>query len=291
MKKKKVLITGKGSYVGTSFMKWLEQWPNQYEVKELSVRGSLWREHDFSEYDVVLHVAGIAHVSTNPKMEEDYYKVNRDLTIDVAKKAKKENVQQFIFLSSIIVYGDGGKDKVINKSTLPHPSNFYGKSKLQAEEGIKALESETFKIVVLRPPMIYGQHSKGNYIKLSLLAKKLPVFPDYNNKRSILYIESLCEFIKLTMDNSESGLFFPQNIEYARTSEMVQFIAEAHSKQIKLIKIFNPLLKFLITKVGIVNKVFGNLYYEQNISEYKTNYRILNLRESITVTETGERKK
>ncbi|MEC0169780.1 NAD-dependent epimerase/dehydratase family protein [Paenibacillus graminis] len=286
MNKKRILITGKGSYVGTSFIKWLKQCPNQYEVEELSVRGTTWTEYDFSSYDTVLHVAGIAHVSTDPKMEEQYYKVNRDLTIEVAEKAKKNKVKQFIFMSSIIVYGDSSSgEKVIDRSTIPKPSNFYGKSKLQAEEGIKSLESDTFKIVIIRPPMIYGKYSKGNYVKLSQFARKLPVFPDYNNKRSMLYIENLCEFLKLMIDNFERGLFFPQNSEHVQTSEMVKFIAEAHMKRIRLTRIFNPLLKIAFTKVGIVNKVFGNLFYEQTISEYKENYRVLNLRDSIIATE------
>lgn len=286
MNKKRILITGKGSYIGTSFMKWMEQWPEQYEVEEISVRGEEWKLYDFSVYDVVLHVAGIAHVSTDPSMESQYYKVNRDLTMEVANKAKRDKVKQFLFMSSIIVYGDSSnRDKVIDRSTIPKPSNFYGKSKLQAEEGIKSLESDAFKVVILRPPMIYGKHSKGNYVRLSQLAKKLPFFPDYFNQRSMLYIENLCEFMKLMIKNSERGLFFPQNNEYVRTSEMVRFIAEAHKKHIKLTKIFNPLIKLVGPKIGLVNKVFGNLYYEQTISAYKENYRILNLRDSIKATE------
>ncbi|WP_342479458.1 NAD-dependent epimerase/dehydratase family protein [Paenibacillus sp. FSL F4-0097] len=285
MSKRKILITGKGSYVGTNFIKWLEQSPEQYEVVELSVRGTEWKEHDFSIYDVVLHVAGIAHVSTDPSMEQQYYKVNRDLAIEVAEKAKKEHVKQFVFTSSIIVYGDSSSEKVIDRNTVPKPSNFYGNSKLQAEEGIKLLESNSFRVVILRPPMVYGRHSKGNFVRLSRLARELPVFPDYDNKRSMIYIKNLCEFVKLVIDNYESGLFFPQNSEYVKTSEMVSCIAEAHNKRIRLTKVFNPIIKMMITKVGIVNKVFGNLYYEQNISEYKVNYRVLSLRESITVTE------
>ncbi|MEI2396972.1 NAD-dependent epimerase/dehydratase family protein [Paenibacillus phytohabitans] len=286
MNKKRILITGKGSYVGTSFMKWVEQWPEEYDVEEISVRGEEWKQHDFSVYDVVLHVAGIAHVSTDPSMEAQYYRVNRDLTIEVASKAKRDKVQQFVFMSSIIVYGDSSnREKVINRNTAPKPSNFYGMSKLQAEEGIQSLESDVFKVVVLRPPMIYGKHSKGNYVRLSQFARKLPIFPDYVNRRSMLYIENLCEFLKLMINNSEKGVFFPQNSEYVRTSEMVRFIAEAHKKHIKLTKIFNPIIKIAVPKIGLVNKVFGNLYYEQTISAYKENYRILNLRDSIIATE------
>ena len=93
-------------------------------------------------------MAGIAHVSTEPKMKDLYYKVNRDLTIEVAKKAKTEGVKQFIFLSSMIVYGDiVKKNRIIDKNTIPKPKNYYGKSKLEAEKGIKPLANEDFKVV------------------------------------------------------------------------------------------------------------------------------------------------
>lgn len=287
MCKKRILITGKNSYVGNSFEKWVEQYPEKYEVEKISLRDSSWKALDFSRYDTVLHVAGIAHVSTDPKMEELYYKINRDLTIEVAKKAKNEGVKQFIFMSSIIVYGDGSKErKVIDENTVPNPSNFYGKSKLEAEQGIKPLESNDFKIAIIRPPMIYGRGSKGNFPKLSKAAQILPIFPDINNERSMLHIDNLSEFIRLLIDNADNGLFFPQNKEYVKTSEMVRLIAEVHGKRIRLVKTFNPIIKFLCGKVIIVNKIFGNFVYEKKIStHYNNKYCLYDLIESIKKTE------
>lgn len=282
---KKILITGKDSYIGTSLEKWLSQWPDKYTVDTVDMISDSWKEKDFSKYDVVFHVAGIAHVSSDPKLKNLYYKVNRDLTIATARKAKNEGVQQFIFMSSIIVYGDSPSNGVIDRNTVPKPSNFYGDSKLQAEEGIKPLENESFKIVILRPPMIYGKGSKGNYPRLAKLARKVPVFPDIDNQRSMLHIDNLCEFIKLMIDNKESGLFFPQNKEYVKTSEMVRLIADVHGKKIRLTKVFNPFIK-LMYRIGTVNKVFGNMVYDKSMSEYdKGNYQLKDLRESILRTE------
>ena len=283
---KKILITGKNSYIGTSFKNWLEKYPDQYEVECISLRDGSWKEKDFSQYDVVFHVAGIAHVSSDPKMEDLYYKVNRDLTIETAEKAKAEGVKQFIFMSSIIVYGDSSSSKrVIDRNTIPMPSNFYGNSKLQAEEGIKHLEANDFKIVVIRPPMIYGKGSKGNYPRLANMAKKIPIFPDIDNERSMLHIDNLCEFIKVMIDHEESGLYFPQNKEYVKTSELVKTIAEVHGKKIWMTRFFNLVLR-LMFGIGIVNKVFGNLVYEKSMSDYdKANYRIRTFKESIELTE------
>ena len=283
---KRVLITGKNSYIGISLENWLMREPDKYKVDTIDMKDRSWKEKDFSQYDVVFHVAGIAHVSSDPKMEDLYYKVNRDLTIETAKKAKAEGVKQFIFMSSIIVYGDSSSSKrVIDRNTVPTPSNFYGNSKLQAEEGIKDLESDEFKIVVLRPPMIYGKGSKGNYPKLANMAKKIPVFPDIDNERSMLHIDNLCEFIKVMIDHEATGLYFPQNKEYVKTSELVRTIAEVHEKKIWMISWMNWLIRMMFG-IGIVNKVFGNLVYEKSMSDYdKANYRIRSFRESIELTE------
>lgn len=288
---KRILITGKNSYVGNSFEKWIDNYTGEYKVDKISLRDDSWKEKDFSNYDSVLHVAGIAHVSTDPNMEELYYKVNRDLTIKVAEKAKLDGAKQFIFMSSIIVYGDGSKDKkVIDHNTKPTPSNFYGMSKLEAEKRIKPLESEDFVIAIIRPPMIYGKGSKGNYPKLAKAAQKLPLFPDMDNNRSMLHIDNLSEFLRQIINRKESGIFFPQNKEYVKTSEMVRLIAKAHGRNIRLVKLFNPILKMLRGNVGIIDKVFGNLVYDKRLSEYKFQYQHKDLKASIMSTELEREK-
>lgn len=288
---KRILITGANSYIGSSFEEWLKKYLDDYSVDTLGTKDEEWRKKDFSGYDAVFHVAGIAHVDVKKATEETkelYYKINRDLTIEIAKKAKEEGVIQFIFMSSIIVYGDSapiGQKKVITKETIPIPSNFYGDSKLQAEKGILPMQSEDFNVVVLRPPMIYGKGSKGNYQKLAKLAKVCPIFPDVNNERSMLHIDNLCEFVRLMIDNKEKGLFFPQNEEYVKTSGMVELIAEVHGKKIKMTRIFNPVLRVISSKIKFINKVFGNLVYDKIISEYKSHYFMRTIEESIKETE------
>ncbi len=287
---KRILITGANSYIGTSVEKWLSKFPEKFFINTIDMRDEKWKENDFSSYDVVFHVAGIAHVSTNPKLKDLYYKVNRDLAIETAIKARDEGVKQFIFMSSIIVYGDSKDAKgIITKDTVPVPSNFYGDSKLKAEEGIRTLESDYFKVVILRPPMIYGKGSKGNYPKLAKLAKKLPIFPDIDNQRSMLYIDNLCEFVRLMIENEENGIFFPQNKEYVKTSELVKLIAEVHGKKIILTKLFNFPLKVIGRLLRLVDKVFGNLVYDKQLSQYKFNYQIRDLIESIALTESEQR--
>jgi UDP-glucose 4-epimerase len=278
---KKILITGASSFIGTSFDVWLGNYPDRYSIDKVSIRGDEWKRKDFSVYDVVFHVAGIAHKKETKKNAGLYYRVNRNLTYEVANKAKNAGVKQFIFLSSMSVYGI--ESGVIDKYTPINPKSNYGKSKLQAEAMIKPLGDGGFKIAIIRPPMIYGQGCKGNYPRLANLSLKTPFFPNIENKRSMIYIDNFCEFIRLLIDDCSKGIFFPQNSEYVNTSEMVKMIAEAHGKKIRLTKLFNSLLVF--RKFNIVNKVFGNLVYEKEMSKYKKNYQIYNFRESIKTTE------
>lgn len=289
---KKILITGANSYIGTSFEKYIGMnYPQGYLVDTVDMIGDGWKQKDFGEYDCIFHVAGIAHSDSGKISQEKerlYYAVNTDLTVETAKKAKADGAKQFIFMSSAIVYGNSapiGKKKIITRDTPVSPANCYGDSKVQAENGLRPLNEETFRVVILRPPMIYGKGSKGNYPTLSKYAQKLPFFPDVKNERSMLYIENLCEFVRLMVENEENGTFWPQNAEYSNTSEMVKMIAEAHGKRIRLVKGFGWLLKILGHISGKVNKAFGNLMYEKGMSEYKSDYLIVSVRESVVRTE------
>lgn len=288
---KKVLITGAGSYIGTSVENYLNQWPGRYQVDTVDMVDGSWREKDFSGYDTVYHVAGIAHADTGHVSDERkafYYEINTDLTIETAKKAKADGVKQFVFMSSAIVYGASasiGKKKVITEGTPVDPENFYGDSKVQAENGILPLQDEHFNVVILRPPMIYGKGSKGNYPVLAKFAQKLPVFPYVKNERSMLYIENLCEFVRLMIENNEKGIFHPQNGEYSDTEELVKMIAAAHGKKVAIVHGFGWSLKLMSHVTGLVNKAFGSLSYDMAISEYKENYRVCGLKESIERTE------
>ena len=271
---KKILITGANSYIGMSFEKYIkENYPDDYVVDTVDMIDGSWRDKSFAGNDSVFHVAGIAH-SDNGKIsaekEKLYYAVNTDLTVETAMKAKADGVKQFIFMSSAIVYGDSapiGKSKVITRDTPVSPANCYGDSKVQAENGIRPLNDDNYRIVILRPPMIYGKGSKGNYPLLAKIALKTPVFP--------------------MVKNEEQGTFWPQNAEYSNTSGLVKLIAEAHGKKVRIVKGFGWALKIMSNVTGLVNKAFGSLSYEAGMSEYKQEYRVADLEDSIQRTEKG----
>lgn len=287
---KKVLITGANSYIGVNVENWLSKWSEKYSVDTIDMIDGSWKDKDFSGFDCIYHVAGIAH-SDNRKISKEkeklYRSVNTDLAIAVAKKAADEGVKQFIFMSSAIVYGNSaplGKEKMITKDTRPMPNNCYSDSKWQAELGLAKIDGD-MKICILRPPMIYGKGSKGNYPVLAKLANKLPIFPKVKNCRSMLYIENLCEFVRLMIENEEAGVFWPQNNEYSNTTEIVQMIGRTHGKRIATTSVFNWGLYILRLVTSLVDKAFGSLTYDQKMSEYKEDYRVVALEESIRRTE------
>ncbi len=293
---KKILITGANSYIGMSFEQYAkEHYADEFEIDSVDMIDGTWRQKDFSSYDVVFHVAGIAHADVGNVSEEvkaKYYAINTDLAIETCKKAKQEGVKQFVFMSSMIIYGDSapyGKSKRITKETEPAPANFYGDSKWQADKGVRELAEEDYTVTVLRPPMIYGKGSKGNYPTLAKMAKKLPVFPDIQNERSMLYIENLCEFLCQVMIRKEGGIFWPQNAEYTKTSEMVKQIAQTAGHKLIITKAFNwcvALAAHMPGKISdLANKAFGNSSYDQAMSTYDFKYQLIDLNESIRRTE------
>lgn len=267
-----VLITGLNSFVGNAFYEYINNnYKSIYNIERVSLKNNDITKLDLKEYDVILHVAGIAH-SDYGKISEDkvktYYDINTNLTFSLAKKAKEDGVKQFVFMSSIIVYGDSapiGKKKVIEKETIPCPNNAYGDSKLKAEEKLKFLNSDDFVVSIIRAPMIYGNNSRGNYNTLKKIALKIPFFPYIDNERSVISINKLCKIIKLIIDNEKSGIYFPQDNDYMNTSKMVERIASENNKQIVLLNGFASILKFCSLFTPMVNKAFGNLIYDKNL--------------------------
>lgn len=279
---KRVLITGAGSYIGTKVENWLKKYPKEFQVDAVDTIDGHWKHADFSKYDVVYNVAGIAHVKAAAGEGPLYYAINRDMVIDIAKAAKEAGVKQFIHMSSMIVYKevktlDG---KQIHKDTVPMPNGFYGDSKLQGEKGIKNLDCPTFKVCILRPPMIYGPRCKGNFPRLAWLGVKLPVFPAWHNKRSMLFVDNLCEFVRQAILHECQGTYYPQNKEYADTVEIVRYFAEKYNHRIWITPIFNWVIALFGNHVRALGKMFSNSTYDMEMSQYDFDYHVRSLRDS-----------
>ncbi|MGQ7483571.1 NAD-dependent epimerase/dehydratase family protein [Streptococcus suis] len=279
---KRVLITGANSYIGTSFEKYIIENDVDFEIDTLDLLNPKWVEFDFSPYDSIFHVAAIVHKNEKNINPDLYFSVNRDLPVKLANMAKTQGVKQFIFLSSMSVYGNQYKE--ISFDTKEIPTTYYGKSKLEAEKLLEKLNSDSFKVVFLRPPMVYGPNATGNYSRLSKLAKITAIFPKIENQRSMIYIDNLLEFVRKTIELELEGLYFPQNSEYICTSELVRTIREVNGKNTILLTIFNPFIR-LLSNSGQFNKLFGNLVYMKEMSNNDFDYQLVDYRESIQMSE------
>ena len=284
---KKILITGKGSYLGNSLKAYLEAFGDCYQVDCLSLRSGDWKEQSFRGYDAVYHTAAIVHQPRSkdaPGELARYRAVNCDLAVDAAKKAKAEGVRQFVFLSTMAVYGltaAFGKTVTITAQTPTAPTDNYGLSKLEAERALLSLEGPDFRVAILRPPMIYGKDCKGNFRSLVSLARRLPFFPKVPNRRSRLYVGSLKRLVQQIIDREERGIFCPQDPEYVNTSAMVQAIAAAQGKRLLLIPGFSWALHLLRHLTGAVDKAFGSLVYDKALSKLEEDYCIASFPDSV----------
>ena len=299
---KRVLITGTNSYIGNATGRYLQEYgagsDREYEVTFLSQRDETWEKEDFSKYDCVLDVTGIAHVDEGKLSEEEkkrYLRVNCELAVQTAVKAKREGVKSFIFCSSILVYGGDyqiGEGIRITKESHPNPTNQYGVSKWQAEQRLEALETEDFKAIRLRIPFVYGPGCKGNYRLLSKWAGGLPVFPSIPGTKSMIYIENLSECIRLLVEKGESGVYFPQNANYGSSAELLIQIRKLQGKKTYLWSWLNPLVRLLAKAPGrggkLLRKIFGTFVYDMDMSKLPGNYQLVDFEESIRRTERKE---
>jgi len=262
----RVLIVGQNSYVGDSFAKWLRR-DSLYEVEIVDAIGNAWKEKDFSTFDVVYLVAAIVHIKGR---REQYYQINRDMAIEVAKKAKTQGCKQFVFMSTTDVFRVARilSSRTVDKNSQTNPNTYYGDSKLQAEQGIFKLANDNFVVTVVRPPIIYGKGCKGNFSKLVTLAKLTPFFPRISNKRSMVYIDNFCACLERLIRERKSGIYYPQNKEYVCVPEMIKEIRKYYGRRTFLVPGCYPLLFCASFFLSQINKLFGTFVCERQGDEY-----------------------
>jgi UDP-glucose 4-epimerase len=172
---------------------------------------------------------------------------------------------------------------MLTAETKPNPNGFYGNSKLQAELELAKLNCESFNICVLRPPMIYGPNGRGNFPRLVKLASKTPIFPAWHNKRSMLYIDNLAEFVRQVMLRNLGGTFYPQNREQSDTVEIIRFFAKESGNKIWITRLLNPFVWLGSFVLQPLNKMFATYFYDPQMSNYGFEYQLVSLNDSLKV--------
>lgn len=260
MENKRVLIVGEHSYIGKRLAKELEK--RHADVVMVGARNFEWKKIKFDGYHSVVIVAAIVHKREKRKEQKLYKRVNRDMPIQIAQRAKAAGVRQVVFLSSMAVFGSQYEKITIH--TEPKPELFYGKYKYEAELELQKMEQTSFAVAIVRPPMVYGENCPGNYGRLKMLAKYVFFFPDTKNKRSMIEVGRLAEELSTIVLYGRRGIFHPQDEVYANTAQMVKAMRNEMGKKTYLFTWLNWLLVPLSRKIGMMRKVFGNLWYEKD---------------------------
>ena len=265
----KILITGANGYLGSSF---INQYSDKYNFEKFSLLNQKLEDINFDNIDIVLHCAALVHQKVEHSYEK-YYEINVKYPVKLAKIAKQNAVKQFVFISTIAVYGEN--EEKLDENTICNPITPYGKSKLEAEKELLKLNDDNFTVSIVRPPMIYGKNAPGNIDSLVKLVKKLPIIPLANieNKRSFISIHNLCYIINEVILQKKSGIFLACDDEPLSTSRLIELVAKNLDKKIYLVKIpfFESLLKIL--KPSFHKRLYGSLEIDNSITKEKLNLK------------------
>ncbi|WP_151948814.1 NAD-dependent epimerase/dehydratase family protein [Aliarcobacter butzleri] len=265
----KIFITGANGYLGSNFV---NQYKNKYSFESFSLLNQKLEDINFDSIDIVLHCAALVHQKIQHPYEK-YHEINVNYPLKLAKLAKQNGVKQFIFISTIAVYGED--KETLDENTSCAPITHYGKSKLEAEKELLKLNDDSFVVSIIRPPMVYGKNAPGNIDSLIKLVKKLPVTPlgKIENKRSFISIQNLCYIIDKTITQEKQGIFLASDDEPISTSKLIELIAKNLEKKIYFIKLpfFESLLK--LVKPSFHKRLYGSLEVDNTITKEKLNLK------------------
>jgi nucleoside-diphosphate-sugar epimerase len=262
----KIVLTGKNSFIGKSF---IDEYSKKYQIDESCTLANKIEDIKFDSVDVVIHLAAIVH--QDKRIGEDiYFKINSDLAYSVAKKAKESGVSQFIFFSTVKVFGENTtKDEEWNENSECKPCDPYGRSKFDAEQRISSLNDETFSVSIIRPSVVYGPGVKGNIFKMIEIIEKVPILPfgNINNNRSMVYIKNLIALMAAIIDKRARGTFIACDSKIISTSQFVRILANISNKK----RLIIPIPTFSQTIIKLIsnqkyNKVFGSLCVNNSIT-------------------------
>jgi UDP-glucose 4-epimerase len=284
----RLLVTGTSGFVGSYF---INKYKDNHEIKTFSFRKDDIATLDCGNVDVFFHLSALVHQMGGASSEE-YERVNVTQTLELARKAKESGVKQFIFMSTVKVYGEETESKYTEDSTC-NPEDEYGKSKLKAELELQKLEDDNFKVSIIRTPIVYGYGVKANIKSLVNLVNKVPVLPfgRIDNKRSMVYIGNLCHLVDVAIEQQKSGVFLVSDNESLSTSKLIELIAKNLDKKMYLVKIpfFGTLLKIL--KPSFHKRLYGNLEVDNTITKEKLNLKNpYNVEEGIRLMIQGEKR-
>ena len=214
----KIAVTGAGGFVGKRFMVYNQ---SRFELVPVSLREQSPTAVNLQGVTTLVHLAGKAH-EMGTISDQVYFDINYELTRQLADRARQQGVRQFVYISSVKVYGDHIHG-VLNEQSPCIPTDAYGASKLKAEQYLQSINDPAFTIAIVRPPLVYGPEVKGNTIRLLQLADKNWPLPlgRCGNARSMVFVDNLIELINTIITRQAAGVFVAGDSAPLSTDELI----------------------------------------------------------------------
>ena len=252
----KILLTGASGFLGSYF---INKYSSKYKIETFSFLNNNFKNLDLNDVDTVIHLSALVH-QIDGATKKEYEKVNVTQSIKLAKKAKKNGVKHFIFMSTIKVYGEE-TDRAYLENSECNPQDEYGRSKLKAEIELQKFEDNNFVISIIRTPIVYGYGVKANIKNLISLVNKVPILPFANiqNRRNMVYIGNLCHLIDTIIEKEKNGVFLASDDKAVSTTDLIKLISKELDKKVYLVKVpfFEILLK--IVRLDLHKKLYKSL--------------------------------
>lgn len=213
--------------------------------------------------DVVIHCAANAQALGSDSSDDDFDEINTHAAIHLGRSAEAAGVSQFVFLSSI--KARDAKDR-------------YGRSKLLAEQGLQ-LECNRMALTIVRPCMVYGPGGKGTFTALSKAMTKhfpLPLGGINNNRRSVLFVDNLVDFVQHVIVNRQPGVFEIANAEPISTTALAREIKQALDSRTWLIPVPATMIDWLGRVTGkqeVTERLTGDMLVDITSLQQVCNWR------------------
>jgi nucleoside-diphosphate-sugar epimerase len=276
-----ILVTGATGFVGKSLCEELLKRnapfafqsrfgeANQSNVIR-EIDGNTDWSHVLKGISTVVHLAARVHVMSDSNRDplRAYRCTNVDGTINLGRQVAAAGVKRFVFISSVKVNGESTSEGCcFRPEDPPAPQDPYGISKMEAEQGLRLLASETgMEVVIIRPPLVYGPGVKANFAALMRAVQRGIPLPlgAVHNKRSLLALDNLVDFIITctTHPAAANQTFLVSDGQDLSTIDLVRGIAQASGVPARLLPVPVPILRLaarMFGKTDAIDRLCGNL--------------------------------